>query len=74
MKRNMYMIERKVHAVWVPIMLWHEVQKMEGLERAMLGFDRQQAVRVINANREITPPGTRYRMIPLAQFLEDELG
>jgi len=68
------MVLRKVEVVWVPLTMWHEAKDWEGLGKAALfGFSKPQAMEVINENRKRLPPGTRYRIQPMEQFLSEEL-
>ena len=69
-----YMIWRKVVAVWVPLTGWHEAAEWEGLEAARItGFTKDQALQVINTNRECLPTGARFKIQPMGIFLRDEL-
>lgn len=68
------MIWRKAVAVWVPLTGWHEAAEWKGLEAASLtGFTLDQALQVINVNRDCLPTGARFKVQPMAQFLRDEL-
>jgi len=69
-----YMVLRKLAAVWVPLTMWNEAQQWDALPAAARsGFSKPQALEVINANREKLPPGTRYRLQPMHEFLEEGL-
>lgn len=74
MKIDHYMILRKAAVVWVPLTMWNEVQNWENLGKASLsGFTRPQALEIINGNRKWMPKGTRYCLMPMDQFLTEEL-
>jgi len=74
MSNRRYMIFRKMSAVWVPLTMWNECQEWDSLADASLtGFTRDQALKVINSNRNFLPEGARYCLMPMAQFLSDEL-
>lgn len=72
-----FMVMRKVAAVWVPFTMWHEVQSWEHLPKAAaVGFTRDQALKVIESNRRHMGkyhPGARYKLMPMDDFLRDEL-
>lgn len=69
-----YMILRKWAVCWVPATNWRELQDWPDLRKAATqGWNRDQALRVIEWNRPRAMPGTSYRLMPIDDFLKDEL-
>lgn len=71
-----YMIMRRVLTVWVPLTMWSDVQGIDLETVSVVGFEREQALRLINLNREMMQlAGWRpqYRMVPMDDFLRQEM-
>lgn len=66
---TMVMPYRKVATLWVPLVEWNEAQGWSSMDICKRqGMTKEQAMRVINANRKLMPPGTRYCMVPIDRY------
>jgi len=80
MSEQRYMVMRKGVCVWVPVFMWSEVQGIFDLDIESIfnkdfpGFTRFDALRIINANRDLEKNASvKYRMVPIEQFISEEL-